>query len=271
VLSAIITTPIVGVRVCDPNKQPQTSSKNSPLQTWKDCADFVGKIVEIWGIVIGGTWVLWKFGLFREEKLWIQFDIDANLYELKPGTQDKKTTLTTFSWDKKGTRINCPNQSCSQAVEVLLKFTNKGKTRFRLFNAQIAINTILDCNKLKCDEDEGHLKLQRVFTSGNIVEKMTVQKTLLPWLLPSSVNLCFDLKRTSFYYIEPDVEQTIHFLAIIPEPQGLLQVIGEFSLEQERIFPEKKTGTQGLYPHKAVRTYQIKDGRLVKDQQDSSA
>ena len=45
------------------------------------------------------------------------------------------------------------------------------------------------------------------------------------------------IEETSFYYIEPGVEQTISHLALITEPRELIQIFAKFSLEQKRIFP----------------------------------
>jgi hypothetical protein len=135
-------------------------------------------------------------------------------------------------------------------VEILLKFSNKGKTRLRIYNAQIGINTMRDPAKTSFDEVDGHLHLTRIFTSGNIVPELPV---------PGK-----PLEETSFYYIEPSVQQTIAYLAMIPEPRELLQVFAMFSLEQERLFPERVIGKSGLYPHTAARTYQVsEEGHLI--------
>ncbi len=90
------------------------------------------------------------------------------------------------------------------------------------------------CGLLKFDKEDGHLRLERVFISGNIVPKSS-----------------------KFYYIEPGIEQTISYLTLITEPRELIMVWAKFSMEQTRIFPKKLTGDTGLKPHTAARTYQL--------------
>jgi hypothetical protein len=161
-----------------------------------------------------------------------------------------------FTWDKQEEPLPL-TKSCTHAVEIILRFTNKGKTRFRLYNLQIEIKTMPQSEPVKISKRDGHLSLERVFKSGNIVPIMPVEG------LPR--------EKTSFYYIEPEVEQTIHYLAPITEPRELLQVIGKFSLEQKRIFPSKDREDTKVFPHTAARTYQIdKNGCLVKGKDGSA-
>ena len=97
--------------------------------------------------------------------------------------------------------------------------------------------------------NDGHLSLKNIFCSGNIVPKKKVKD------------------KDFHYYIMPNVDQTITYLALIKEPKDFLQVKGEFSLEQERIFPETKIGKMKLMPHTAMRTFQIdNEGILIKNE-----
>jgi hypothetical protein len=93
------------------------------------------------------------------------------------------------------------------------------------------------------DEGDGHLRLTRIHTSGNLVPEVVVKG--------------HPVSKTSFYYIEPGVEQTISHLCLIPEPRELVLVVAEFTLDQERLFPRDVEGSKGLKPHTAARTFQV--------------
>lgn len=212
------------------------------LGTFLRIADILLKLVAL----VGGIWALYKVKEYRELKQRVQLDISANLYKLS-----SPENVAAFTWDKEGKRISTPMQPHTHAVEVLLRFTNKGLTRMRLYNIQVGMNTMRPQNKAQFDKDDGHLHLTRILTSGNIVPLFRVEG--------------MPVEKTSFYYVEPGVEQTITYLALIPEPRELIQVYARFSLEQERIFPQREVGAKRLFPHTAARTYQVDaDGLLVK-------
>ena len=102
----------------------------------------------------------------------------------------------------------------------------------------------------KFDERDGHLHLTRIPTSGNLVPTFRVEGQLMG--------------NTSFYYIEPEVEQTISHLCLIREPRELIQVFAMFCLEQRRLFPKRIRGPQGLYPHTAARTFQLESANQTQ-------
>jgi hypothetical protein len=208
-------------------------------------ADLVDILVKL-TVVAGSAWAVYKFTQYRELKQRVQLDIDAKLYRLAAPEQ-----VGTFTWDRQGKRVDAPAQPCTHAIEILLKFTNKGFTRLRLFNIQAGINTMRAHNEAQFDEDDGHLHLTRMHTSGNLVPLFQVKDR--------------PIEETSFYYIEPGVEQTISYLTLITEPRELVQIYARFSLEQKRLFPERSVGEKGLYPHTAAKTYQVRpDGTLAK-------
>ena len=167
-------------------------------------------IVSILVIIIAGIWGFYKIKEYREFKQWIQFEIEANIYKLKTPTEK----MDPFILEKDGKRRNTQPKEHTHAVEVVLKFTNKGKRRLRIYNIQTKIST-MPTEDVKRGEG-GYLSLRTIFNSGNIVPK-----------------------GTGFYYIEPQVEQVITFLTLITQPRELLRVNGKFSLAQKRIFPEK--------------------------------
>src|SRR5207249_3206997 len=120
----------------------------------------------------------------------------------------------------------------------------KGKTRVRLYNIQVGINTMRLPDQAQFDGHDGHLHLTRIHTSGNIVPVFEIEGK--------------PVEQTSFYYIEPSVGQTISYLCLISEPRDLLQVFAMFNLEQSRLFPAIKFGPKRLYPHTAAKTFQLK-------------
>ena len=111
-------------------------------------------------------------------------------------------------------------------MELLLKFTNKGSTRVRLYNIQVGINTMRPPGQAEFDKEDGHLHLTRMHTSGNLVPEFVVEGR--------------KVEDTSFYDIEPGVEQTISYLCLISKPRELVQAFAMFSLEQRRLFPPPK-------------------------------
>jgi hypothetical protein len=197
-------------------------------------------------VLLGTGWGVYKFVQYRELKQRLQLEIDANLYKLAGPEQTE-----AYSWDRTGTRVTLPVQPRTHALEILLTFTNKGFRRMRLFNIQVGVNTMRPRNEAQFDPEDGHLHLSRTFTSGNLVPLFRVSGR--------------PIEETSFYYVEPGVEQTISYLTLVAEPRELLQVHARFSLEQERLFPTKALGDKGIYPHSAARTYKLKsDGTLDK-------
>jgi hypothetical protein len=208
-------------------------------------ADMVNILVAI-TVLMGALWAVYKFVQYRELKQRIQLDIDANMYRLASPEQAE-----AFSWDRQGNRVTVPAQPRTHAVEILLKFTNGGFTRMRLFNIQVGVNTMRPQNEAQFDQDDGHLHLTRIFTSGNIVPIFRVNDR--------------PVEETSFYYIEPGIEQTISYLTLITEPREVVQIYAKFSLEQERLFPTREVGAKGIYPHTAARSYKVNsDGSFVK-------
>lgn len=172
-------------------------------------------------------------------------ELESHLYRL-----DSPVNADAFTWSRQGQRVT-KSEHLTHVVEVLLKFSNKGPTRLRLFNIQVAVNTMRAAEDTKFDEGDGHLHLTRIFTSGNLVPEMSVEGK--------------PVELTSFYYIEPNVSQTVGFSTLIPQPRELLQVFVKFSLTQRRIFPEHERVPGGLYPHTAVRTYKVdRSGALTE-------
>lgn len=203
----------------------------------------VAAAIQAAALLVAGVWAWYLTKEYRERKNLIQLDIDAHLYAL-----DTPITTAPKTWKKHAEKPTAEDpRSHPYALEILLRFRNKGRTRFRLFNAKIGVNTMRTGHP-KFDKNDGHLHLTRVVTSGNIVP---------PFSVPGK-----PLEETAFYYIEPGIEQTISYLTLVPEPRELLQIVAEFSLAQRRIFP--KDLPEGLYPHTAARTYRINsDGELV--------
>jgi hypothetical protein len=160
----------------------------------------------------------------------VQLEIAANLYALA-----QPILLPPFTRFMRRSASD-GSQTHTHAVEILLTLTNRGRRRFRLFNAQLGVNTLL---RPRLDSDDGHLHLNRIFTSGNIV--------------PGQCDP--EAGAEPFYAVEPGVAQTIHFLALIPAPHELLQVVANVGLQRRRASVE--TMKRGLYPFSAVRTFQL--------------
>ena len=206
----------------------------------------VAAAVQVAAVVAAGAWAVFKVREYRERKNLIQLDIDAHIYPLST-----PITVAPRTWKKGDERPTIADpRAHPYALEVLLRFSNNGRTRFRLFNAQIGVSTMRPADETQFDEEDGHLHLTRVVTSGNIVPPFPVRGK--------------PPEETSFYYIEPGIEQTITYLTLIPEPRELLQVVAEFSFAQLRIFPKQRRLPGGPYPHTAARTYGINtQGELI--------
>jgi hypothetical protein len=201
--------------------------------------------VKIIALLIGGTWALYKIKEYREFKNWIQFDLDANIYKLT-----NPENASVLSWDKNGNCDKLKPELQTHAIEVMLKFSNKGKTRVKMFNVQIGINTMREPEKAKFNENDGRLCLTRVLTTGNLVPEFQVKNK--------------KIEDTSFYYIEPGVEQKISHLCLIPEPGELLKITGYYNIEQKRIFPKPIEKSSKPYTHTVARTFQIPFNKHTK-------
>ncbi len=206
----------------------------------------VAKIIDIAfkivALILGSSWTLYKIKQYRELKKWIQFDINSNIIKLSEPEKCKG-----YTWSAKGERKEINNELYTHAIEVDLVFTNKGKTQIKLYNIEVFANTMRDTGDVKVSEDDGHLVLKRLYTSGNIVPVYKVPNT--------------KEEKSSFYYIEPGVQQSIKHLFLIPEPREFIQVAAQFSLEDERIFPKIKRKKGGLFPHTVSKIFSVKNNK----------
>src|SRR5206468_8171969 len=82
----------------------------------------------------------------------------------------------------------------------------------------LSLHDALPIYQAEFDSDDGHLHLTRIHTSGNLVPVLSVEGR--------------SIKKTSFYYIEPGIEQTITYLCLITRPRELLQVFAMFRSEE---------------------------------------
>jgi hypothetical protein len=204
-------------------------------------------------VVAAGIWALMEVKRYRQTKIIIQLEVDAHLYRLSP-----PITAEPLTWEEGQEEPTILSSRLHPyALEVLLIFHNMGRTRFRLYNAMIAVNALTSSDRRPADQlfsvTDGHLRLARIMTSGNIVTSGDAAIKLASH--PSS--------EQRFFYIEPGVRQAISYVVLLPEISGLLQVQGRFSLSKQRIFPARQRDESGLLPHKVVRTYQVIEGQLV--------
>ena len=188
-------------------------------------------------------------------KYWIQFDVELNLFLL-----DKAIDIASFSYDKDGKTMTLQEERRhTHIAEIVCRFNNRGKVPFNLYNLQVWISTLKDGENQNerqkfFDGSTGRLRLKRLFTSGNLLDSDNDRKNAP--ITPEASD--------KYYYIGPQVEQAITFLTSIPEPREIVQVNGRFSLEQNRIFPEKVIGGKRLRPHTASKSYKIsKEGFLI--------
>lgn len=196
------------------------------------------QLAQIMALAAAGVWAYYLRKEHRESMRWVEFHVSARLFKLNSPI---KTQANTWLQDGKcSERLLDP---ATHAVEVYLKFTNRGKTQLKLFNVQVAILTMRAAAETKFDKDTGHLSLRRLTTSGNVVPPMPVAHE--------------PLEKSSYYYVEPGVTQTVSFLTLIAQPNEILQVVGYFGLEQSRLFPRRLRTEAGLYPHSSARTYKI--------------
>jgi hypothetical protein len=236
-------------------------------QTTKEWLEILKLGAETSALVIAAAWGAYKLIEYRDLMRLIEFDAKLAIFKLSQPERIKYPNSP-----KDGTRWEQPGGEpveavVSHLVEVQLIFRNKGKTRFRLFNAQIGLNTMRQPGEIRFDkavgdsndnaraplmDGNGHVHLTRIFTSGNLVPKMPVRDR--------PINL------TSFFYVEPGIEQVITYVAAITSPREVLQLYAEFSLAQERLFPGATRSSGGLYPHNIARTYAVTDSGLLGEQ-----
>lgn len=202
----------------------------------KPIVEMLVDLATILAIIIGAIWAWYKWKRYREAKYCIDFSLDAKIINLKTPVEGQR-----INWIC-GERTLEPKCKHTHAIEIYLHLKNLSKIRFTLHNIDIAIQTLRPPGETTFDKSTGHLSMQRIFTSGNITSRYN-----------KNTRKCEPFS----YYIEPGVTQTITYLALVSEPRELLQIIGAFSLEQERIFPGHRIGKLGLFPHTAVKTYQV--------------
>lgn len=201
-------------------------------------------LLEILVIFIAGIWALYKINEFREFKHWMQFDIDANIY---PMSKSNYIERGYYSWDKNGEREYKGQKRLTHVLEILFRFTNKGKTRVKIYNIQATIYTIN--SNMELDAEEGHLCLKDPISTGNIVGK-----------------------NIKFYYIEPQVEQTISYLTLIEKPNDIIKIKGKFCLDEKRIYPKKEKGIKYFIDDKNEKYGLIgKEFLLIRIMNDYSA
>jgi len=195
-------------------------------------------MAELSTFVFGSAWAYYKFQEYRELKRLIGFDVEANIFPLAC-----PIPVSSYSWTKNGEKENISSQTHTHVVEISFRFDNKGKTRFKLYNLQASMYTMRTPSEVKFDDSDGHVSLQHLMTSGNIIPIMAAKEK--------------NPNNTSFYYIEPGVSQVIRYVALVTYPRELIQVVGKFSMEQSRIFPGSQRGKLGLYPHTSSRVYPL--------------
>jgi hypothetical protein len=49
------------------------------LDDWKTVAEIASNLATVAAVLVGGAWVLWKFGLQREAHAKIEFDLELNV------------------------------------------------------------------------------------------------------------------------------------------------------------------------------------------------
>jgi hypothetical protein len=110
---------------------------------------------------------------------------------------------------------------------------------------------------IRIRDDDCGLALTRMLSSGNIVpngpmqEEFDIKERLTNFLLKK--------RPDAFYYIEPDMEQIITYLCVIPKPKEILQVRGIFSLDQHRSY----VGSKRLFPRTSARTYKLDSEGMI--------
>jgi hypothetical protein len=183
---------------------------NTDLYLNKDLLDTIRTTLEIIVIFIAGIWAIFKILEFREFKHWIQFEIDANFYPLR-----ENINANSYIWDEYG-KGSEKNETFTHVLELLFKFNNKGKTRVKIYNIHAKISTLPPIDNNYLSSKDGHLRFFSIWT-GNIVPE-----------------------KKKFYYIEPQVEQTITYLTLIRKPKDIIRIHGEFCQDHERIYPKKE-------------------------------
>jgi hypothetical protein len=188
--------------------------------------------------LIAGVWAIFRFVIFREDKFWLEFDIVAEYKRIK-----NKVNCEKYFWEKNIDEIKIEKKDVSYFIETTLRITNKGKTRVRIYNMQIAIKTMNNTGDLLFSKEDGRIKLKTIHRSGNLVPEMHIKGK--------------DINKTSFYYIEPGVKQEIHYVTLIEEPFEILQVEGKFNLSKKRLPIKDIQNDRSLYPHTATKIYLI--------------
>jgi hypothetical protein len=128
------------------------------LQRFVDLTEILKNLSALVAFVFGAGWAWFKIREYRQFKNWIELEVESHLYKL-----DSPVEANAFTWNRQGERTT-KSQHLTHAVEVLLKFSNKGPTRLRLFNIQIGVNTMRAEGDTQFDEGDGHLHLTRIFT-----------------------------------------------------------------------------------------------------------
>lgn len=188
---------------------------------------------------------LHEYQLFRKDKYRISFDVEAEYRKL---TENELETF--YRENGKHPKLVRRNLEASYLVEVTLKFKNEGNVRIKLFNIQVAIKTLRSLDELCFSKRDEHLKLESIHNGNNIVP---IKKVPKKW----NRNKFRPTNKTSFYFIEPGVEQCIRHVTMIKKPLKIIQVEGKFNFEQERMDLCKKKIHHGLHPHTATKLYFI--------------
>ena len=123
----------------------------------------VAAAIQAAALLVARVWAWYLTKEYRERKNLIQLDIDAHLYAL-----DTPITTAPKTWKKHAEKPTAEDPRSHPRVGDTPPVPQQGRTRFRLFNAKIGVNTMRTGDP-KFDKNDGHLHLTRVVTSGNIV------------------------------------------------------------------------------------------------------
>jgi hypothetical protein len=96
-----------------------------------------------------------------------RWEVDSHLYRLSPPLAAKPLT-----WKENQAAASIlPCRLHPYALEALLIFHNVGRTRFRLYNARVAVNALPQLDQRRSDQffsaEDAHLRLTRIMTSRN--------------------------------------------------------------------------------------------------------
>jgi hypothetical protein len=204
----------VGEAIINVTKTGQIICPYFPNIDLKNLLELIKTSLESIVIIIVGIWGIFKILEFREFKHWIQFEVDVNLYPLS-----KSIYAESFEWDEYGKRSS-KHEAFTHVLNILFKFNNKGKTRVKIYNIHAKISTLPPLDNIYLSKEDNHLRFFSTWT-GNIVPKSK-----------------------KFYYIEPQVEQTITYLTLIAKPRDLIRIHGEFCQDHNRIYPNKENNNK---------------------------